>query len=129
MFSVVTGPPQPIVGALCASPTVRALSFTGSTEIGRKLLRRRRRTVKRMSMELGGHAPLIVFPEVDLDDAVAGAVAAKFQTTGQDCLAANRIYVHAGIYERFVERFAAYVQGAAGRQRPRGGRRDRAADA
>ena len=61
-------------------------------------------------MELGGHAPLIVFPEVDLEDAVAGAVAAKFQTSGQDCLAANRIYVHADIYERFVERFAAHVK-------------------
>ena len=61
-------------------------------------------------MELGGHAPMIVFPEVDLEDAVAGAVAAKFQTSGQDCLAANRIYVHASIYERFVERFAAYVK-------------------
>jgi aspartate-semialdehyde dehydrogenase len=110
VFSVVTGPAQPIVDALQNSPTVRALSFTGSTEIGRKLLEGGARTIKRMAMELGGHAPMIVFPEVDLEDAVAGAVAAKFQTTGQDCLAANRIYVHASIYERFVERFAAYVQ-------------------
>jgi succinate-semialdehyde dehydrogenase len=110
VFSVVTGPAQPIVDALLASPTVRALSFTGSTEIGRKLLEGGAATVKRMSMELGGHAPMIVCPEVDLEDAVAGAVAAKFQTSGQDCLAANRIYVHASIYERFVERFAAYVK-------------------
>jgi aspartate-semialdehyde dehydrogenase len=109
VFSVVTGPAQPIVDALQESPLVRALSFTGSTEIGRRLLAGAA-TVKRMSMELGGHAPMLVFPEVDLEDAVAGAVAAKFQTTGQDCLAANRIYVHASIYERFVERFAAYVQ-------------------
>ncbi len=110
VFSVVTGPSRPIVGALLSSPTVRAMSFTGSTEVGRKLLEGGAQTIKRMSMELGGHAPMIVFPEVDLEDAVAGAVAAKFQTTGQDCLAANRIYVHASIYERFVERFAAYVQ-------------------
>jgi aspartate-semialdehyde dehydrogenase len=110
VFSVVTGPSQPIVGALLASPTVRALSFTGSTEVGRKLLEGGAATVKRMSMELGGHAPMIVFPEVDLEDAVAGAVAAKFQTSGQDCLAANRIYVHASIYERFALRFAAYVK-------------------
>jgi succinate-semialdehyde dehydrogenase len=110
VFSVVTGPAQPIVDALLASRTVRALSFTGSTEVGRKLLAGGAPTVKRMSMELGGHAPMIVFPEVDLEDAGAGAVAAKFQTSGQDCLAANRIYVHASIYERFVERFAAYVK-------------------
>jgi succinate-semialdehyde dehydrogenase len=110
VFSVVTGPSRPIVDALLASPTVRALSFTGSTEVGRKLLEAGAATVKRMSMELGGHAPMIVFPEVDLEDAVAGAVAAKFQTSGQDCLAANRIYVHASIHERFVQRFAAYVK-------------------
>jgi aspartate-semialdehyde dehydrogenase len=110
VFSVVTGPAQPIVDALLASPTVRALSFTGSTEVGRKLLEGGAATVKKMSMELGGHAPMIIFPEVDLEDAVAGAVAAKFQTSGQDCLAANRIYVHGSIYERFVERFAAYVR-------------------
>jgi aspartate-semialdehyde dehydrogenase len=110
VFSVVTGPAQPIVDALQESPLVRALSFTGSTKIGRRLLADGAATVKRMSMELGGHAPMLVFPEVDLEDAVAGAVAAKFQTTGQDCLAANRIYVHASIYDRFVERFAAYVQ-------------------
>jgi succinate-semialdehyde dehydrogenase len=110
VFSVVTSPAQPIVDVLLASPTVRALSFTGSTEVGRRLLEGGAATVKKMSMELGGHAPLIVFPEAPLEDAVAGAVAAKFQTGGQDCLAANRIYVHAGIYERFVERFTVYVQ-------------------
>jgi succinate-semialdehyde dehydrogenase len=111
VFSVVTGPSRPIVAAVLESPTVRALSFTGSTEVGRRLLEGGAGTVKKMAMELGGHAPMLIFPEVDLDDAVAGAVAAKFQTGGQDCLAANRIYVHASIYDRFVERFAAAARG------------------
>ena len=110
IFSVVTGPAEPIVAALQASGIVRAISFTGSTEVGRRLLAGGAATVKRMSMELGGHAPMLVFPEVSLDDAVAGAIAAKFQTTGQDCLAANRIYVHAGIYDAFVQKFAAGVR-------------------
>ncbi|HEX6141581.1 MAG TPA: NAD-dependent succinate-semialdehyde dehydrogenase [Geminicoccaceae bacterium] len=107
VFSVVTGPAEPIVGALLASEKVRAVSFTGSTEVGRRLLGGGARTVKRMSMELGGHAPMLVFPEVDLDHAVEGAIQAKFQTGGQDCLAANRIYVHDAIYDAFVERYAA----------------------
>jgi aspartate-semialdehyde dehydrogenase len=110
IFSVITGPAEPIVATLQASPIVRAVSFTGSTEIGRRLLEGGAATIKRMSMELGGHAPMIIFPEVDLDDAVAGAIAAKFQTTGQDCLAANRIYVHASIYDAFVHKFAAGVR-------------------
>jgi succinate-semialdehyde dehydrogenase len=105
-FSVVTGAPEGIVGTLCESPTVRALSFTGSTEVGRKLLAQGAATVKRMSMELGGHAPFILYPDVSLDDAVAGALGAKFATSGQDCLAANRIYVHRGIYDRFLHAFA-----------------------
>ena len=107
VLSVVTGDAEPIVGELCANPLVRALSFTGSTEVGKRLLRQGAETVKRMSMELGGHAPFIVFPDVELDEAVAAALDAKFQTSGQDCLAANRLYVHADIYEDFVERFAA----------------------
>jgi aspartate-semialdehyde dehydrogenase len=106
VLSVVTGAPEPIVGEFCTNPTVRAVSFTGSTEVGRKLLRQGADTIKRMSMELGGHAPFILFPDVDLEEGVEAAVAAKFQTAGQDCLAANRIFVHADIYEAFVERFA-----------------------
>ena len=105
-FSVVTGAPEPIVGELCANPLVRALSFTGSTEIGKRLIRQSADTVKRVSMELGGHAPFILFPDVDLDEGVEAAIAAKFQTSGQDCLAANRIFVHERIYEAFVHRFA-----------------------
>jgi aspartate-semialdehyde dehydrogenase len=110
VFSVVTGAAEPIVGELCANPLVRAVSFTGSTEIGKRLLQQGAGTVKRMSMELGGHAPLIVFSDVDLDEAVEAAVAAKFQTSGQDCLAANRIFVHGDIYKAFLEKFAARVR-------------------
>jgi aspartate-semialdehyde dehydrogenase len=111
VLSVITGGPEPIVGELCVNPLVRALSFTGSTEIGKRLIRQSAGTVKRMAMELGGHAPFIVFPDVDLDEAVDAAIAAKFQTSGQDCLAANRIFVHAEIYEAFVDRFARRVTG------------------
>jgi len=109
VFSVVTGNAERIVGEICANPTVRALSFTGSTEIGRKLLAQGAATVKKMSMELGGHAPFILFPDVPLDQAVQGALAAKFATTGQDCLAANRIYVHRAVYEPFLAAFAEAV--------------------
>jgi aspartate-semialdehyde dehydrogenase len=106
---VVTGVPEPIVSEFVEHPLVRAVSFTGSTEIGKRLLRQGAERMKRMSMELGGHAPFIVFPDVDLDEAVAAALDAKFQTTGQDCLAANRIYVHADIVDAFVARFARRV--------------------
>ena len=109
-FSVLTGRPRPIVGELCANPLVRAVSFTGSTEVGKELLKQGAESVKRMSMELGGHAPFILFPDVDLDEAVEAAIDAKFQTSGQDCLAANRIFVHADIYEAFVHRFAKRVR-------------------
>lgn len=104
VFNVVTGAARPIVGELIANPKVRAVSFTGSTEIGTMLARDGAATLKRMSLELGGHAPFIVFPDVDLETAVDAAIAAKFQTTGQDCLAANRIYVHSAIYEAFLAR-------------------------
>lgn len=110
VLSMVTGDPEPIVGELCANPVVRALSFTGSTEVGRLLLAQGAETVKKMSMELGGHAPFIVFPGADIDNAAEGAVQAKFQTTGQDCLAANRIFVHQDSYEPFLKRFAELTQ-------------------
>jgi len=102
----VTGDPNPVVGELCGNPVVRALSFTGSTEVGRLLLSQGAQTVKKMSMELGGHAPFILFPDVDLDDAVNHAVGAKFATSGQDCLAANRIFVHRDIYDAFLDKYA-----------------------
>lgn len=110
VFQVITGSSKHIVGELCANPTVRALSFTGSTEVGRLLLAQGAATVTKMSMELGGNAPFIVFPDVDMDEAVQGAVNAKFQTSGQDCLAANRIFVHHDVYGEFIERFADQVK-------------------
>jgi succinate-semialdehyde dehydrogenase len=106
LFSVLTGSSREIGKALTDSETVRKISFTGSTEVGRLLLSQSAESVKRVSMELGGHAPFIVFDDVDLDKAVRGAVAAKFQTTGQDCLAANRILVHRKLYDAFCARFA-----------------------
>ncbi|HLH50063.1 MAG TPA: NAD-dependent succinate-semialdehyde dehydrogenase, partial [Roseiarcus sp.] len=105
VFQVLTGPSEALVGRLIDHPTVRALSFTGSTEIGRLLLGRTAATVKKVSMELGGHAPFIVFDDARLDLALEGAMAAKFTTSGQDCLAANRIYVQRRAYSAFVERF------------------------
>lgn len=107
IFSVLTGEPELVVGRLCDSEIVRGLSFTGSTAIGRRLLARCAPTIKRVSLELGGHAPFIVFPDVDIDAAAQAAVAAKFQTSGQDCLAANRIFVHDDIVAPFTEAFTA----------------------
>jgi aspartate-semialdehyde dehydrogenase len=106
VFSVVTGSGRKIGAELCTNTRVRALSFTGSTEVGRVLLRQGAESVKKMSMELGGHAPFIGYADVGVERLVEGALAAKFQTCGQDCLAANRIYIHRDIYDRFVDAFA-----------------------
>lgn len=106
VFNVVSGEAETIVGRLCEDARVRAISFTGSTEVGRKIAAQCAPTVKRLVMELGGHAPLIVFDDAQLGRAVAIAMAAKFTTSGQDCLAANRIYVQRGIYETFCETYA-----------------------
>ena len=112
-FNVVTGDAKRVSEKLCADTRVRALSFTGSTPIGRQLLRDGADTVKRMSMELGGNAPLIVCEDADLDTAVESAIAARFQTSGQDCVAANRMFVHRSLYDDFVERFAARMNALA----------------
>ena len=96
--------------ALCASPTVRHLSFTGSTEVGRILMAQCAPTVKKLGLELGGHAPFIVFDDADIDAAVAGAIASKYRNSGQTCVCANRIYVHKKIHDVFVEKFAKAVQ-------------------
>lgn len=109
VFNVVTGDASAIVGALCEDARVRAMSFTGSTEIGRLIAAKCAPTMKRLVMELGGHAPLIVFSDADLDRAVSIAVDAKFATSGQDCLAANRIYVERPIYDRFCRAFAGRI--------------------
>ncbi|MEM8729284.1 MAG: NAD-dependent succinate-semialdehyde dehydrogenase [Pseudomonadota bacterium] len=105
VFNVVTGDPGIVVEPWLIDPRVRALSFTGSTEIGRMLYARSAGTVKRLVLELGGHAPFVVFEDADLDVAVREAVKAKFATTGQDCLGANRFLVARPVYETFVERF------------------------
>ncbi|KEZ76485.1 NAD-dependent succinate-semialdehyde dehydrogenase [Salinisphaera hydrothermalis] len=104
-FNVVPGSGKQFGERVCADDRVRALSFTGSTEVGRKLIEQSAATVKKNAMELGGNAPFIVCEDADLETAVDGAIAAKFQTTGQDCVAANRIYVHRSMYEDFVDRF------------------------
>jgi succinate-semialdehyde dehydrogenase/glutarate-semialdehyde dehydrogenase len=109
VLSVLTGSARRIAGVLTESPVVRKISFTGSTEVGRLLLAQSAANVKKVSMELGGHAPFIVFDDADLERAIEGAVAAKFATSGQDCLAANRIFVQDGLYEAFAEGFAAAV--------------------
>ena len=98
VFNVVTGVPEIIGGELTSNATVRKLSFTGSTEVGRLLLQQCAGTVKKVSMELGGNAPFIVFDDADLDKAVAGVMASKFRNAGQTCVCANRIYVQGGIY-------------------------------
>ena len=110
VFNVLTGNARTVVGAMTASRLVRAVSFTGSTEVGRLLYGQAAPTIKRLIMELGGHAPFIAFADCDFDRAVDRAIAAKFATSGQDCLAANRFYIERPIYERFVEAFAARVR-------------------
>ncbi|HZY19523.1 MAG TPA: NAD-dependent succinate-semialdehyde dehydrogenase [Ramlibacter sp.] len=94
----------------CASDTVRHISFTGSTEVGRILMAQSAPTVKKLSLELGGNAPFIVFDDADLDSAVEGAIASKYRNAGQTCVCANRIYVQDGLYDRFVEKFAQKVK-------------------
>jgi len=95
---------------LCASDVVRHISFTGSTEVGRILMAQSAPTVKKLSLELGGNAPFIVFDDADVDSAVEGALASKYRNAGQTCVCANRIYVQEGVYDQFVQKFAAKVQ-------------------
>ncbi|QDY70338.1 NAD-dependent succinate-semialdehyde dehydrogenase [Qingshengfaniella alkalisoli] len=107
VFNVVTGRASELVPAWTSDPRVRALSFTGSTEIGKLLYRQSADTVKRLVLELGGHAPFIVFKGANLDQAVEEGIKAKFATTGQDCLGANRFFVERPAYDAFCEKFAA----------------------
>ncbi len=110
VFNVLPGSAPEIVGAWTAHPRIRALSFTGSTEVGKLLYRQSADTVKRLVLELGGHAPFIVFADADLDLAVSEAIKAKFATSGQDCLGANRFLVQRPIYDRFCTAFAEKVR-------------------
>ncbi len=110
VFNVITGRAPTVVPPWTQDARVRALSFTGSTEVGRLLYRQSADTVKKLVMELGGHAPVIVFEDADLDAAVEEAIKAKFATSGQDCLGANRIYVERPVYDAFCQRFAEATQ-------------------
>lgn len=109
VLNVVTGSATAIGGEMTANPLVRKLSFTGSTEIGIELMRQCAATVKKLSLELGGNAPFVVFDDADLDAAVAGAIASKYRNSGQTCVCANRLLVHSPVYDAFVERLAAAV--------------------
>ena len=104
VFNVLTGPAKEIGAELTANPIVRKLSFTGSTPVGKMLMRQCADTVKKISLELGGHAPFIVFDDADLDEAVAGAVASKYRNSGQTCVCANRFIVQEGIYDAFADK-------------------------
>ncbi len=110
VFSVITGDARSIGGVLTASPVVRKLTFTGSTEIGRVLAAQCAPTLKKMSLELGGNAPFIVFDDADVDAAVAGAMIAKYRNSGQTCVCANRLYVQSGIYDAFTQKLAIAVK-------------------
>jgi succinate-semialdehyde dehydrogenase/glutarate-semialdehyde dehydrogenase len=110
VFSVITGNPRVIGGVLTASPVVRKLTFTGSTEIGRILAAQCAPTLKKLSLELGGNAPFIVFDDADLDEAVEGAMVSKYRNTGQTCVCANRLLVHDKVYDAFAAKLKQAVQ-------------------
>jgi len=107
ILSVITGSASAIGGEMTGNPKVRKLSFTGSTEIGRLLMRQSADTIKKLSLELGGNAPFIVFDDADVDAAVVGAMASKYRNSGQTCVCTNRFYVQAGVYDQFVDKLAA----------------------
>jgi len=110
VLSVVTGSASEIGAELTSNPTVRKLSFTGSTEIGAKLMEQCSPGIKKVSLELGGNAPFIVFDDADLDAAVQGALISKYRNAGQTCVCVNRIYVQDGVYDAFAEKFKAAVE-------------------
>jgi succinate-semialdehyde dehydrogenase/glutarate-semialdehyde dehydrogenase len=109
VFNVVTGSAAAIGGEMTTNPTVRKVTFTGSTEVGKKLMVQCAGTVKKLSLELGGNAPFIVFDDADLDAAVQGAIASKYRNTGQTCVCANRLLVQEGVYEEFAKKLTAAV--------------------
>ncbi|HEX7936947.1 MAG TPA: NADP-dependent succinate-semialdehyde dehydrogenase [Paraburkholderia sp.] len=109
VFSVVTGDPKAIGAELTSNPVVRKLSFTGSTQVGRLLMSQCASTVKKVSLELGGNAPFIVFDDADLDAAVQGAIASKYRNSGQTCVCTNRFYVHDAVYDAFADKLSEAV--------------------
>jgi succinate-semialdehyde dehydrogenase / glutarate-semialdehyde dehydrogenase len=111
VLNILTGDSKAIGAELCASPIVRKLSFTGSTETGRVLMRQCADTIKKLSLELGGNAPFIVFDDADLDAAVEGALASKYRNAGQTCVCANRLYVQDGVYDKFAAKLTEKVKG------------------
>jgi succinate-semialdehyde dehydrogenase / glutarate-semialdehyde dehydrogenase len=111
VFSVLTGSSRAIGGEMTSNPDVRKVTFTGSTEVGRTLMKQSAETIKKLSLELGGNAPFIVFNDADLDAAVAGAIASKYRNTGQTCVCVNRIYVQSGVYDAFAAKLVKAVQG------------------
>ena len=110
VFNVITGDAPSIGGEMCANSTVRKLSFTGSTEVGRLLMKQVAPTIKKLSLELGGNAPFIVFDDADLDAAVDGAMMSKYRNAGQTCICANRLFVHDRIYDAFAAKLAEKVR-------------------
>ncbi len=110
VFNVITGDAKPMGSEICQNPLVAKISFTGSTEVGRWLIKESADTVKKLSMELGGNAPFIVFDDANVDAAVEGAMLSKYRGSGQTCVCANRIYVQSGVYEEFATKFVAKVQ-------------------
>jgi succinate-semialdehyde dehydrogenase/glutarate-semialdehyde dehydrogenase len=104
-MNIITGAASAIGKELTENPLVRKISFTGSTEVGKVLLQQSATTVKKVSMELGGHAPFVVFDDADLDEAVTGAMQSKFRNSGQTCICANRIFVHEKVYDEFLNKF------------------------
>ena len=110
VFNVVTGQATVIGAEMTANPLVRKLSFTGSTEVGKILMRDCAATVKKIALELGGHAPFIVFEDADIDEAVRGAIASKYRNSGQTCVCANRFIVQEAVYDRFAEKLVAAVR-------------------
>jgi succinate-semialdehyde dehydrogenase / glutarate-semialdehyde dehydrogenase len=111
VFTVLTGSSRAIGGEMTSNPDVRKVTFTGSTEVGRTLMRQSAETIKKLSLELGGNAPFIVFNDADLDAAVTGAIASKYRNTGQTCVCVNRVYVQSGVYDRFAEKLVKAVEG------------------
>ncbi|HEX9397530.1 MAG TPA: NADP-dependent succinate-semialdehyde dehydrogenase [Burkholderiales bacterium] len=111
VLNIITGNARIIGAELCANPVVRKLSFTGSTEVGRVLMKQSADTIKKLSLELGGNAPFIVFDDADLDAAVEGAIASKYRNAGQTCVCANRIYVQDSVYDAFAAKLTEKVKG------------------